>query len=119
MKIIQAIFVTVAVSFGLLTLFAGIRVFLGSDPGYIVEVTYAVTADTCGLTVTFGEKTFGDLTAFADHAIVNFRAHPFGDVDALVADVEQLDTCPLFTSDAAADMQFVECSCLRTIHQKK
>ena len=36
MKIIQAILVIVAVSFGFLTIFAGTRVLLGSDPGYIV-----------------------------------------------------------------------------------
>lgn len=36
MKIIRNTLVTVAVLFGLLTIFAGTRVFLGSDPGYIV-----------------------------------------------------------------------------------
>ena len=36
MKITQNILVTVAVLFGLLTIFAGTRVLLGSDPGYIV-----------------------------------------------------------------------------------
>lgn len=36
MKITQNILVTVAVLFGLLTIFAGTRVLLGSNPGYIV-----------------------------------------------------------------------------------
>ena len=36
MKITRNILVTVAVLFGLLTIFAGTRVLLGSDPGYIV-----------------------------------------------------------------------------------
>ena len=36
MKITQNILVTVAILFGLLTIFAGTRVLLGSDPGYIV-----------------------------------------------------------------------------------
>lgn len=36
MKITQNILVTVAVLFGLLTIVAGTRVLLGSDPGYIV-----------------------------------------------------------------------------------
>lgn len=36
MKIMQNVLVTVAVLFGLLTIFAGTRVLLGSDPGYIV-----------------------------------------------------------------------------------
>lgn len=36
MKITITILVTVAVLFGLLTIFAGTRVLLGSDPGYIV-----------------------------------------------------------------------------------
>ena len=36
MKITRNILVTVAVLFGLLTIFAGTRVLLGSNPGYIV-----------------------------------------------------------------------------------
>ena len=36
MKITQNILVSVAILFGLLTIFAGTRVLLGSDPGYIV-----------------------------------------------------------------------------------
>ena len=36
MKITQNILVTVAVLFGLLTIFVGIRVLLGANPGYIV-----------------------------------------------------------------------------------
>jgi hypothetical protein len=36
MKITQNSLVTVAVLFGLLTIFAGTRVLLGSDPGYLV-----------------------------------------------------------------------------------
>lgn len=36
MKLIRNILVIVAVLFGLVTIFAGTRVFLGSDPGYIV-----------------------------------------------------------------------------------
>lgn len=36
MKITKYILITVAVLFGLLTIFAGTRVLLGSDPGYIV-----------------------------------------------------------------------------------
>jgi hypothetical protein len=36
MKITQNILVTVAVLFGLLTIFAGTLVLLGSDPGYLV-----------------------------------------------------------------------------------
>jgi hypothetical protein len=36
MKIIHNVLVLVAVVFGLLTIFAGTRVLLGSDPGYIV-----------------------------------------------------------------------------------
>ena len=36
MKITQSILVTVAVLFGLLTIFAGTRVLLGSNPGYTV-----------------------------------------------------------------------------------
>ena len=36
MKITKIILVTVAVLFGLLTIFAGTRVLLGSNPGYIV-----------------------------------------------------------------------------------
>ena len=36
MKIAQNILVTVAVLFGLLTIFAGTRVLLGTNPGYIV-----------------------------------------------------------------------------------
>jgi len=36
MKIIHNVLVLVAVVFGLLTIFAGTRVLLGSDPGYVV-----------------------------------------------------------------------------------
>ncbi|MEJ1395471.1 MAG: hypothetical protein RPU64_14965 [Candidatus Sedimenticola sp. (ex Thyasira tokunagai)] len=36
MKITKNILVTIAVLFGLLTMFAGTRVLLGSNPGYIV-----------------------------------------------------------------------------------
>jgi hypothetical protein len=36
MKSIQNILVIVAILFGLLTIFAGTRVLLGSDPGYVV-----------------------------------------------------------------------------------
>lgn len=36
MKITQNVLITVAVLFGLLTIFAGTRVLLGTDPGYIV-----------------------------------------------------------------------------------
>ena len=36
MKITQNILVTVAILFGLLTIFAGTRVLLGSNPGYVV-----------------------------------------------------------------------------------
>lgn len=36
MKILQNILISIAVLFGLLTIFAGTRVLLGADPGYIV-----------------------------------------------------------------------------------
>jgi len=36
MKILQNILITIAVFFGFLTIFAGTRVLLGADPGYIV-----------------------------------------------------------------------------------
>ena len=36
MKIIQSVSACIATLFGLLTLFAGTRVLLGSDPGYVV-----------------------------------------------------------------------------------
>jgi hypothetical protein len=36
MKVVRNILVTIAVLFGLLTIFAGTRVLLGSNPGYVV-----------------------------------------------------------------------------------
>lgn len=49
MKITQNILVTVAVLFGLLTIFAGTRVLLGSDPGYIVFRPLLIYNTTMGI----------------------------------------------------------------------
>ena len=49
MKITQNILVTVAVLFGLLTIFAGTRVLLGSNPGYIVFRPLLIYNTTMGI----------------------------------------------------------------------
>lgn len=49
MKITQYILVTVAVLFGLLTIFEGTRVLLGSDPGYIVFLPLLVFNAAMGI----------------------------------------------------------------------
>lgn len=49
MKIIQNALALVAVLFGLLTIFAGTRVLLGSDPGYIVYLPLLIYNAVMGI----------------------------------------------------------------------
>lgn len=56
-----------------------------------VEFAFAIAGDTSGFGFTFGAETFGDLQAFADHALIDAGEDVFVVVDAFEADVEEFD----------------------------
>ena len=58
----------------------------------LIQVTHTIAADSGGLAVTFRQEAFRDLPPFADHSIVDLRAHAFIVVDPLEPDIEQFDT---------------------------
>src|SRR5215472_15168633 len=58
----------------------------------LIQVTHAITTDSGGLAVAFRQEAFRDVPPFADHSVVDLRAHAFIVVDPLKPNIEQFDT---------------------------